>query len=379
MKVGLVLEPIDHGSPGFRTYAHRLMRGLLEDGRHEYKLIHRRKSALIPEDREVLLPHVPGGPLAKQLVVPFLLLPQRFDLVHDVYHFPPYTLPTPFTRVMTIGDLTPLIVPTHRSKNVLMHRLFVGRLARRCHHIVTFSACSKRDIVRLLRVPAERITVTHLAADERFAPGDAGDALARLRERYDLPGRFFLQLGTIEPRKNLRATLAAFRRIASHVPDVHLAVVGPAGWGESGLDELEKSPELAGRVMKLGNVPDEDVALLYRAALALVYPSLYEGFGLPPLEAMQSGCPVITSDTSSLPEVVGGAALTCAPDDVDAIAAHMLMVTEDEGTRAALSQRGLARAGAFSWKRTTDATLAGYERAIAQRGRLAREGVESLL
>jgi glycosyltransferase involved in cell wall biosynthesis len=219
--------------------------------------------------------------------------------------------------------------------------------------------------VRLLGVDPGRITVTHLAADERFSPGDGAAALAALRERYDLPrDQFLLQLGTLEPRKNLATTLEAFRRVAAAAPDVGLAVVGPDGWGESG---FAVPAELETRVHRLGRVPDEDLPLLYRAATALVYPSLYEGFGLPPLEAMQSGCPVITSETSSLPEVVGDAALLVAPRATDALATAMRRVIEDEGLRAHLSAAGIARARRFSWARTAEATLDAYDRAVVQR------------
>ncbi len=380
MNVGLVLEPIDRGSPGFRNYAYRLMRALLEDGRHDYRLIHRRPSPLIDDPREYLMPGIPGGPLSKQLAQPFVLGRLGLDLMHDVYHFPPYLFPSPYARVMTIGDLTPLLLETHTSKNVLWHRLLVGRLARRCHHIVTFSECSKRDIVRLLRVAPERITVTHLAADEGYAPGSSAAALTELRRHYQLPSdRFFLQVGTLEPRKNLRATLAAFSRIATQAPDTALVVVGPDGWGESNVEELARSAGVAHRVVAVGKVPDEHLVLFYRAALALVYPSLYEGFGLPPLEAMQSGCPVVSSNAASLPEVVGEAALLVAPDDIEGIASAMSRLARDPQLCSSLSEGGIQRARLFSWKRTADATLAGYERALTRPGRVAEPSVESLL
>ena len=311
--------------------------------------------------------------------MPLVLLSRGYDLVHDLYHFPPYLYPTPYTRVMTIGDLTPLLLPTHRSANVVWHRLLVARLARRCHHIVTFSACSKRDIARLLGVRPENVTVTHLAADERFSPGDARASRAILQAKYEIPTeRFFLQVGTIEPRKNLRATLLAFTQVAAQIPDVSLAIVGPEGWGATDLDELANVPELAGRVIKLGHVPEDDLVHLYRAATALVYPSLYEGFGLPPLEAMQSGCPTIASQTSSLPEVVGTAGLLVDPQDAGELATRMLQVARDGDLCRALMQKGLARAQSFSWKRTADATLDGYERARSVRGRVRRQSLGPL-
>ena len=379
MKVGIIAEPLDAGSPGFQTYARRLTRALFDGAQHDYRLI-RRRPGYDAGVREEPLPKIPGGAIAKQLAMPLVLLPRGYDLVHDLYHFPPYLYPTPYTRVMTIGDLTPLLLPTHRSANVVWHRLLVARLARRCHHIVTFSACSKRDIVRLLGVGPENVTVTHLAADERFSPGDARAARDMLQAKYAIPTqRFFLQVGTIEPRKNLRATLAAFRQIAAETPDVSLAIVGPEGWGATELDDLANVPELSGRVVKLGHVPEDDLVQLYRAATALVYPSLYEGFGLPPLEAMQSGCPTIVSQTSSLPEVVGDAGLLVDPNDPGELAARMLQVAQDRELGIALMQKGLARAQSFSWQRTAEATLGGYDRARSRGSRVGRRSLGPLL
>ena len=216
-----------------------------------------------------------------------------------------------------------------------------------------------------------KVSVTHLAAASCFHPEKNVARIAEVRARYRLPAEksYFLTVCTLEPRKNLDSVIRGFarlRRERGNAADTVLVLVGNVGWQTEAIDRaLEENSDCRHAVLQTGYVPDEDLAALYSGALAFVYPSRVEGFGLPPLEAMQCGTPVITSNVSSLPEVVGEDGLLVDPDNLDALCAAMAALHDDPKLRAELSARGLARAKRFSWERFTADTIAAYRRAMA--------------
>jgi glycosyltransferase involved in cell wall biosynthesis len=213
-------------------------------------------------------------------------------------------------------------------------------------------------VQELLDVPAAQLRVVHLAPTP-LPPATAD--VAALRTRLGLEGPFFLYVGTLEPRKNLPLLLRAFERLGARA-GVHLALAGPRGW----LDEpiVAAAARLGERVRLLGPVPPADLAALYAAAEVFVFPSRYEGFGLPPLEAMAAGTPVVAARASCLPEVLGDAALFVEPDDEAGLAEALGQLLDDPALRTELRQRGLARAAGFSWERTAAETLAVYREAV---------------
>lgn len=369
MNIALITDNIDDGSPGLSRYTRRLTEGLSTlDRPFRITLVHRADTAFYRDRRHMIVPSGAGKVVRKQIVMPRVLAREGFDLVHDPYHFPPFFWPTPYARVMTIADLTPLLLPTHTFGRRLAHRLLFGRLARRAHHIVTISEHTRSDVIRYLKVPAERVTATPLAADERLAPVEDEREIAGLRDKYDLPRRYILHVGTIEPRKNLSRLVEALGALPQAHSDVVLALAGAKGWGDVGIERLVERLGLAGRVRLVGYVPEDELAGLYSGAQALVYPSLYEGFGLPPLEAMQCGCPVVTSNTSSLPEVVGDAGLLVDPTSVHGLAEAIERILEDEALRDRLRTAGRERAKQFTWKRCVEVTADVYERVVANSG-----------
>ncbi len=186
MKIALLTDPIEAGSPGFANYVMGIVRALESAGGHEYTLVHRRAHPFYQGRHHEIPRGSSSFPLTRQWRLPLYLNAAGFDAVHDTYHFAPFLRRSKFARVMTIGDLTPLVTKTHSWKQRLAHLFLAPMLARRAHRIVTFSESSKRDIVRLFRVPESRITVTPLAASERFRPV-CGDALEGVRRRLDLP------------------------------------------------------------------------------------------------------------------------------------------------------------------------------------------------
>lgn len=272
--------------------------------------------------------------------------------------------------VVTIHDLAILRFPQNFRR---WHRTFtthlLPRLVRSVDAILTDSQATKNDLVELLAVAPERITVIPCGIGASFFRRASDDPhLHAVRDRYALPRSYAITVGAIEPRKNLPRLLRAIDVLARGRPelgDLTLIHVGPAGWLTDEVTETVSALRLRDRVRFLGFVPNDDLAALYQLARVSVYPSLFEGFGLPVLEAMASGCPVVTSNVSSMPEVAGDAAILVDPTDEDAIAEGLARIWSDERLRADLTARGLRRAAAFTWESTARQTMRLYERVLA--------------
>jgi len=267
-----------------------------------------------------------------------------------------------FPVVVTIHDLAVLRFPhLFRPWHGRYARFVLPHLARRARAVIAVSAATKNDVVEMLGVPAERVTVIPNGISLAMTPGAVGAARAReVRARYGLPERFILTVGTIEPRKNLKRLIEAVGIVATHADaqDVTLVHAGPAGWLS---DDLPRN----GRVRFLGHVSTEDLAALYSLARCSAYPSLWEGFGLPVLEAMASGCPVLTSAVSALPEVAGDAAVLVEPTSTEAIADGLARLWTDATLCSRLAQRGIERATRFSWERAARETAAIYDSVLS--------------
>ncbi len=292
------------------------------------------------------------------------------DLAHVPYFASPLFPTTP--TVVTIHDLIPLILPAYRgSLLVRAYTRLVAAAARRADAVIADSQASKRDIVRLLGIPSPRVHVVYLAADEKFRPVRDEALLGAVRRRYGLSDRYILYLGGFDCRKNVATLLRAFARLRRPA-DLKLAIAGRLPERDTPFfpdpRRLAKELGIEEWVAFIGWVAEEDKPALYSGAVAFVFPSLYEGFGLPPLEAMACGAPVIASDRASLPEVVGQGGLLVDPTDVDGLAAAMERLLTDEGLRAELGERALVQAAKFRWEKTARETLAVYRKAIRDGG-----------
>jgi|KBSSwiStaDraftv2_1062776.scaffolds.fasta_scaffold41791_3 glycosyltransferase involved in cell wall biosynthesis len=299
-----------------------------------------------------------------QMVAPRLLRRLGVDVAHFTNGMVPLAPSVP--TVVTIHDMSLTMFPKyHPPRRVLLNRPLVDMAARRASAIITVSESAKRDIVRLYGSQAERIHVVHEAAAPSFRPVHDPALLDRVRQRYGLAERFILYVGTIEPRKNLPKLIEGFasRRKSGQLPH-QLVCAGPYGWLSRDIEDLIDRLEIDDAVRFTGYVPFDDLAALYSLAEMFVFPSLYEGFGLPVIEAMACGTPVVTGKVAALAEVGGGAVEQVARLDADSLGDAMVRLADDRGRRETLSALGLHRAQMFSWERAARETLKVYGHAI---------------
>jgi glycosyltransferase involved in cell wall biosynthesis len=369
MRIGINTLFLERPDTGSGQYTRHLLEALAKvDSTNEYLLFSPGPSPPIPNIQ------YPISNLAKlwfeQVTFPLACRREGIDLSHVPYFASPLfpTVPT----VVTVHDLIPLILPAYRgSLLVRLYTRLVAAAARKAEAIITVSRASERDIVRYLHIPPERIHVTHEAVGEAFRPVEGEARLAAIRQKYALPERYLLYLGGFDQRKNLSALLRAFALLVNKKRQARLVVAGRLPGRDSPLfpdpRRLVRELGVGERVTFTGWVPEGDKPALLSGATAFVFPSLYEGFGLPPLEAMACGTPVIASNHSSLPEVVGEGGILVEPADVEALAEAMGVLWIDDALRAELRQRALAQADKFSWKQTAQETLAVYRKATGGR------------
>ena len=299
----------------------------------------------------------------EQLLAPLLLAADGASLYHGVLNVMPVLATVP--SVVTIHDISPILFPqTFRRINRMYTKWAIRRSAKHAAQLFTVSEHAKKEIVEHLGVEPTRVTVTYDACDVRFAPATEAE-LAAFRQRNGLPERYLFYLGTLEPRKNIPRLIDAYAQIAKET-GVPLLIGGGKGWLYEPILAQAERLHLGDQLRFVGYVPQAEQHLWYGAATAFVFPSLYEGFGMPPLEAMACGTPVIASNASCLPEIVGDAAVLVDPYDIDALADAMRRVLTDEGLRAEMRKNGIAQAAKFSWLETAQRTHAVYQ-AVSRR------------
>lgn len=301
-----------------------------------------------------------GVPMAARLIIA-----HHPTLVHIPYFAPPLHSPAPV--ITTVGDIIPLALPEYRgSAKVRAYMALVQRAVRQSAHLLTFSAFSKADIVARLEFPAVHVTPILLAADERYRPGDVVTARSAVAARYGLHEPFIYYVGGLDARKNLEVLVRAFARLRRRgATQAILAIAGRALGDDQrlfpNLDALIAELDIVDAVRRI-DVPHADGPLLYQACTLFAFPSRYEGFGLPPLEAMACGAPVVASNASSLPEVVGDAALVVDPDDIEGWVEALGRALQNEDLRADLRVRSLEQAAHFTWRQTAAETVRVYAR-----------------
>jgi glycosyltransferase involved in cell wall biosynthesis len=381
MHIAIDGRTIVQSRTGVGVYAQRLVRSLLQiDPDNEYTLF------LVEDDASLA-----GANLKKVMITGytrigpnrfwenFLLPPYLKKHKVDVYFSPAYVLPilrrsrnrsspadgTKF--VVTIHDLVAFIYPkTFTLKMRLWQRLFVGNAVRVADRILADSEATKRDILKFFDLPPESITVVHLPVGEQFHRIHDPDVLADIRRRHHLPDEFILYVGTLEPRKNVARLAKAYSLLSNEIRDRYsLVLAGAAGWFSTDIIREIEALRMGDRIRMIGYVDQQTLPGLYSLASLFAYISVYEGFGAPPLEAMACGTPVISSNSSSLPEAVGDAGVLVDPYNVDEIAAHLQRLLTDDSLRIGLSNAGLERVKRFDGATKAREVLGIFEEVLA--------------
>jgi glycosyltransferase involved in cell wall biosynthesis len=371
MNIGIDAHMLGHNETGNETYVLELVRALTARENGNRYFIYVEMPDALPEEVRIA-PGVYVRRYSTRSSMQRLIqeLPSRaehdkLDVLHISYNAP-LRLPPHCALVVTIHDISYEEHPAWFPRRLRAFlRVSVPRSARAAQHILTDTECAKADLVRIYHLPAEKIQVTPYAADARFHPMENQGALDHVRAKFNTSEQFVLAVGNVQPRKNLVRLMRAFAQAKQQYQLPHrLVLVGGTLW--NALPILQEATALGDAVLMTGYVPAPELPLLYNAADLFCYPSLYEGFGLPVLEAMACGTPVITSNVSSLPEVAGDAARLVNPCDTDALAQAIGEVLTQPDAKPMWRAKGLARARLFSWERTAQQTLEGYRQAHQQ-------------
>ena len=307
------------------------------------------------------------SPLAYRMLTNAVPVPYRMfqGKWADITHFFNYIVPPGVhgKTVVTVHDMVVRAYPeTMRTRTKLLLQTGLARSMHRADRIVTDSEFSRREIVKYYPKYAEKVRVVPCGVDsERFAPVSDAE-IAQVKKKHRLPAEYFLYLGTLEPRKNLVRLIEAYGLLREKHPDAPpLVLAGGKGWQYEQIFDASTKKNVRGYVLFPSYIPSEDMAALYSGALAFVFPSLYEGFGMPPLEAMACGCPVLTANAASLPEAVGNAALLCNPHKTEAIMKGMELLMQQPALREKLRQRGFRRAAEMSWESAAEKLFQVYQ------------------
>ncbi len=368
MRIGIDVSPLTARRTGVGNYCFYLLKHLLNLGTdHGFVGL---SSGRGPIDMGELGRQLPN----RHIPVPTRLLYKSWEWLNapavetllgpvDVYHATNYVTPPAkkAQRVVTIHDLSFLAIPELSSPRIVgPFSKHIRRFAHDADAIMAYSEATKGDIVRFLDVDPRRITVAPMAVDDDFAPVSTEEAQDYVLNRHDIEPPFLLFVSTLEPRKNVTGLLEAFKQVVNDIPH-NLVLAGDIGWRPEPIRDALDDPAIRDRIIRPGFVKHLELPAFYCAADAFVFPTHYEGFGLPLLEALTCGCPVVSADNSSVPEVTGGAALLSDSRDTGAIAENIRRIVSDDELRTRLIEQGKAHARQFSWRSCAAKTMDVYE------------------
>lgn len=361
MRIGIDCQSISNTSSGLGKYTRSLIDALKQiDSKNEYVLFNRKQDA--------------GERTYDRLFWENGILPTKaFFSKLDILHTPAFSVPFikgPWTSVVTIHDLIPIKFPGHLSRISRWYwKEWLPYVNSRTDFIIVDSQATKKDVVELLGVNPENIYVIYLAADEYFKRLREKSEIAKTLNKFSLNAPYLLYVGNVEPRKNLIRTICAYTNLRKNKKvELDLVIVGSRKWKFTEFDEKINQNPFRDNIKILNFVSDDDLACLYWATELFVYPSIYEGFGLPIVEAMTCQAPVLTSNCSSMPEVGGDAAYYVDPWKQDEIEAGILEIVYNQSLKTQMREKGLVQAQKFSWRRTAEQTLSVYERALKNKG-----------
>lgn len=370
MRIGIDGTPLLGQRSGVGYYTGYLLSALMESRpQWDYLLYSNRPlnglERPLQKARQVGRRFSPSRWLWMQTLLPLTIQRSRPNLCHFTNALAPLWQPAPF--VLTIHDASLFLYGHyHPTARHLTMRLTLPLVARRAAAIITVSQHSRNDLIRVLGLNPDKIHVVYEAADDGFRPVCDVATLDALRRKYVLPPHFVLYVGTLEPRKNLGRLLRALKQVRDEGLPHHLVLAGAMGWMMNAFQQEVRALGLSDVVHYLGYIPRHDLPGLFSLATVFAFPSLYEGFGLPPLEAMACGLPVLTSNGTSLTEICGNAAYLVDPHSVPDIAAGLGALLRDEGLRQTLRNRGLEHVSHFSWNRAARETGDVYHQALQE-------------
>lgn len=354
MRIAIIADPIDNQSAGIHVYTKNMVHSLLaHDKKNEYLIIREKKKDDLPAGaRQLVIPNInlPVGFKSLRLffIIPWLLRKHKVDVAVEPAHFGPFNLPPNIKRVTVIHDLTPIKFPgLHRWHSQILQRIFLKHILKKADIIIANSKNTCKDLHETYPFTEGKTREIYLGKDPDFQPASNLEAL----KNYGLTKPFFLYVGTIEPRKNLVLLLEAFGQFKKETGSAaQLVLVGGKGWRSEAFFKSLKGHTNKDDIILTGFVPKAHLPVLYSATLAFLYPSLYEGFGIPVLEAMGCGAPCLISNSSSLPEVGGDAVLYADPLNTKEWCEGMKKLGQSPGLRAQLAEKSLIQAAKFSWQ-----------------------------
>lgn len=367
MRIGIDARLVYYTQAGIGQYITRLVKALADvDQENEFILLQSRKDRSVivnqPNFRRASV-WTPSHHRLEQWTLRLEISRLDMDLLHSPDFIPPFRRNC--KSVITVHDLAFLLYPHFLTQESARYYSQIDQAVRRTDHIIAVSEATKHDLVQRLGVPESKVSVIYEASARQYRQLPADEARRYVSSKYDLNEDYIFFVSTIEPRKNVPGLLKAYRGLLdAYKLKVKLVLAGGQGWlSDEVLATVEKL-NLSEQVRFLGRVPSADLPFLYNAARLLVHPSFYEGFGLPPLEAMACGTPVVVSNVSAMPEVVGDAGVMVDPNDISEMTVGMYRVLTDDQLRAEMIHKGLARAACFSWDKAAHQTLELYARVI---------------
>ena len=364
MKIAIIADALDYQYAGIYYYTKELIAALAKiDTKNEYWIVRSQSEGDISQNiKELIIPtkKFPGAAAYRLFfTIPKLLAEKKMDIVVEPRHFGPFNLPKNIKRVTVIHDLSPLHFPAwHPFLSRKLQQLFLPSILRRADFIITNSEFTAQDVIQHFPFTKPKVSGILLGRNVHFQPVINPAVL----EKYQISQPYLLHTGTIEPRKNLSLLVKAFETIkATYSSNLQLVLVGKLGWKNKPLLRLIEKSAFKKDIKLVGYVAWEELPVLYSAAILFVYPSHFEGFGLPVLEAMSCGLPSIVSDNSSLPEVQGDAGYSFRAGDIENLVEKIILLLDNQPLRNTLSKNAIKRAALFSWESTAKETLSIFE------------------
>ena len=364
MHIVIIADPLDKQTAGIHYLTKHLVSNLLKfEPKNKYSIIRLKNDSNIKDHQTIALensiPFIQNDPIRTFITLPMLIRKLKPDLVIETAHFGPFNLPKKIKRLTIIHDLSPIKFPHfHPFLSQILQRIFMPKILKKANLIITNSKNTTADVIQQSPNAQNKTVHFYLGKEEIFKPAGAGNIL----EKHNIQAPYFLNVGTIEPRKNLNTLLEAFNLFKQKSEsELKLVITGGQGWKAKSFYQKLKNHPYRNDILQIGYVDRNDLPSLYSNALAFIYPSFYEGFGLPVLEAMACGAPCIVSNTSSLPEVGGDATLYFNPQKASEMAEKMILIHHNKAIQNSLKEIAIKQASKFSWEKYTKSFIQEIE------------------